>query len=92
VVLFLVTRSAQAFEPAVPELHPITTMVLNVMDDGCQPHKVDGEAPFAQGLVSQLTLPEPTPTFVVVWAASSVAASAAAAGMQAGKGIGTHGD
>jgi len=89
-VLLLVAASAQAFELTVPELHPIIVMRLDVMDDFGRPHKVDGEAPFAQGLASELVTAKASPSPIVVGAASVVAALATTFGMQTDEGIGAH--
>jgi hypothetical protein len=65
-------------------------MRLDVMDDFSRAHKVNGKAPFTQRLAPKLVPPKPTPLSVVVGATSRVVASAAAAGMQIGVGIGAH--
>jgi len=85
-----VVLTAQAFELAEIELGSVTVVRLDVVDDFGGPHKADGEASFAQRLASELVPSKPTPSSVVVRAASGVAALAAAAGMQVGEGIGAH--
>jgi hypothetical protein len=65
-------------------------MRLAVVDEFGRAHKVDGEAALAQRLASKLMPSESTPSSVVVGATSSVTASAAAFGMQAGEGSEAH--
>jgi hypothetical protein len=65
-------------------------MVLDVVNDGCWPHEIDAEAPFAQRLTPELMPSEPTPPSIIVGTASGIAALAAAFGMQAGERVEAH--
>jgi hypothetical protein len=76
------TASTQAFELAEIELGAVAVVRRDVVDDLGRPHQVDGKAPFAQRLARKLVAPKPSPLSVVVGATPSVAALAAALGMQ----------
>jgi hypothetical protein len=77
-------------KPAEIELGAVAVVGLDVMDDLGQAHEPDSKAPLAKRLAPELMSSQPTPTAIVVGAASGVTTLAATSGMKADEGIGAH--